>query len=256
MATKQGTKVVTKEWYEVEAPKQFKNIIVGEIIADSPTKLIGRTVVIALSEITRNIRLQGVNVKFRIYDVLNKRAKTNFVGYEITPPAVKRFVSRRKNKIDDSFVVLTKDNIAIRIKPLVITAFMTKGVVEKRLRAKIRELLFKAIKEMNYEDFSQVLISHKLQDGLRAELSKVYPIRTFEIRMFEITKSKPTKIEIREDFQEKRKSKKEEIEEEQTAEQEVEQQETKTGKSEQENKEQEIKGANQEKKKKREEKSE
>ncbi|MGC8929899.1 MAG: hypothetical protein ACP5OZ_05250, partial [Candidatus Woesearchaeota archaeon] len=215
MAKKQATKVVAKEWYEVEAPKQFRNIVIGEVTADSPNKLVGRTILIALSEITRNIRLQGVNVKFRIYDVQNKRAKTNFIGYEITPPAVKRFVARRKNKIDDSFVVLTKDNIAIRIKPLVITAFKTKGVVEKRLRAKIRELLFKTIKEMSYDDFSQNLISHKLQESLRSELSKVYPIRTFEIRMFELTKSKPTKIEIKEDFQEKRKSKKEEIEEEQ-----------------------------------------
>jgi ribosomal protein S3AE len=220
MATKHATKVVTKEWYEVEAPKQFRNIIIGEVTADSPNKLIGRTIFISLSEITRNIRLQGVNVKFRIYDVLNKRAKTNFIGYEITPPAVKRFISRRKNKIDDSFVVLTKDNIAIRIKPLVITAFRTKGVVEKKLRSKIRELIFKNLKEMSYDDFSQALISHKLQEGLRAELSKVYPIRTFEIRMFELTKSKPTKIEIREEIQDKKKSKskKEEIEDETQAE--------------------------------------
>ncbi|MEM2121083.1 MAG: hypothetical protein QXU20_00270 [Candidatus Woesearchaeota archaeon] len=217
MTKKQTAKVITKEWYEVEAPKQFKNVIVGEVTADSPNKLIGRTVVIALSEITRNIKLQGVNVKFKIYDVQNKRAKTNFVGYEITPPAVKRFVSRRKNKLDDSFVIITKDNIPLRIKPLVITAFRTKGVVEKRLRSKIRELLFKQIKEMSFDDFAANLVSHKLQEGLRAELSKIYPIKTFEIRMFEITKSKPTKIEIKEEDSQERKKKsksKEKFEEE------------------------------------------
>ena len=195
---KQKVKVVKKEWYEVHAPKQFGKVLIGEVTSSDPKKLIGRTIKIPLSELTRNIRLQGIHIKLRIHDVSTKNAITIVEGYEILPAMLKRYVRRRRTRVDDSFVVETKDNVRVRVKPIIITAFKTKGEVVKNLRATMRKLLSDIIKNSSYDDFVSGVVNHKLQGELMAKLNKLYPIKYCEIRKFEITKAKPTKIEYKE----------------------------------------------------------
>ena len=210
MPRKQTSKVVSKEWYEVEAPKYLRNMHIGEVLSSDPKKLVGRKLRVSLSEITSNVRLQGVNVIFQIFDVSNKKAKTKVVGYEMSHFIVKRYVSRRRSKLDDSFIVKTKDGINVRVKPLIITVFKTKGVVKKKIRLRAREELFKAISNLRYEEFVSSVINHKLQVDVRSKINKTYPIKNFEIRRFEITRLKPTKIKTT--SEEKEKGRKEEEE--------------------------------------------
>ncbi len=194
---KQKIKVIKKEWYQVKAPKQFGNAIIGEISASEPEKLIGRRVDLPLSELTRNVRLHGIHVKLKIHDVSTKNAITFVEDYEILPAMLRRYVRRRRTRIDDSFVVQTKDGVNVRVKPIIVTAFKSKGDVNKSIKNKARELIYKAIKESSYDDFVSAVINHKLQAELIKELSKVYPIKYFEIRKFVVTKAKPTKIEVK-----------------------------------------------------------
>ena len=204
---KQKIKVIKKEWYQVKAPKQFGNAIVGEIAASDPEKIIGRRVDLPLSELTRNVRLHGIHVKLKIHDVSSKKAITTVEDYEILPSMLKRYVRRNRTRLDDSFVIQTKDEINVRIKPIVVTAFQSKGDVNKNLKKTMRELIAKRTANSSYDDFVSDVINHKLQTDIIKKLTKVYPVKYFEIRRFVITKAKPTKIEVKE-------TKKEEVENE------------------------------------------
>ncbi len=194
-------KVVKREWYEVQAPKQFGRAIIGEITSSDPKSLIGRSLNIPLSELTRNMRLQGIHLKLRIHDVSTKRAVTIVEGYEVLSSMLKRYVRRNRTRIDDSFVVETKDKIKVRVKPLLITAFKSKGDVSRNLALTARELVYKEISNMSYDDFVTAIVNHRLQSSLIRKLAKIYPVKYFEIRRFEITKAKPTIIKRNEKIQ-------------------------------------------------------
>ena len=195
---KQKIKVVKKEWYQVKAPKQFGNAIIGEISASEPQKLIGRRVDLPLSELTRNVRLHGIHIKLKIHDVSTKNAITFVEDYEILPAMLRRYVRRRRTRIDDSFVVQTKDGINVRVKPIIVTAFKSKGDVNKNLKQTSRELIYQRVSSSSYDDFVSDVVNHKLQSDIIRKLSKVYPVKYFEIRKFVLTKAKPTKIKVEE----------------------------------------------------------
>ncbi len=200
---KQKIKVVKKEWYQVKAPKQFGNAIIGEISASEPQKLIGRRVDLPLSELTRNVRLHGIHIKLKIHDVSTKNAITFVEDYEILPAMLRRYVRRRRTRIDDSFVVQTKDGINVRVKPIIVTAFKSKGDVNKNLKQTSRELIYQRISNSSYDDFVSDVVNHKLQSDIIKKLSKVYPVKYFEIRKFVLTKAKPTKIKVEEEAKNK-----------------------------------------------------
>ncbi len=200
---KQKIKVVKKEWYQVKAPKQFGNAIIGEISASEPQKLIGRRVDLPLSELTKNIRLHGIHIKLKIHDVSTKNAITFVEDYEILPAMLRRYVRRRRTRIDDSFVVKTKDGMNVRIKPIIVTAFKSKGDVNKNLKQTSRELIYQRVSNSSYDDFVSDVVNHKLQSDIIRKLSKVYPIKYFEIRKFVLTKAKPTNIKVNEKVENK-----------------------------------------------------
>ena len=174
-----------KKWYEVLASKHFNNIPVGESVAYEDKGLIGRVMKVNLGTLTRDAKLQNVRIKFKINEIKDEKAYTEVKGYELSGSYVKRIMRAVISKIDDSFIITTKEGIKLKLKPLVLTKHKAQKNVLKGLRGLIRKEINDYIKNEVYDKFISDLISKKIQRDIRNKLSKIYPVGVVEIRMME-----------------------------------------------------------------------
>ena len=181
-------KTARKDWYQILAPKVFRNVVLGESLVYEPEQMIGKGINQNLMSLTNDIKKQNISIHFEVVNVENGKGNTNIIGYHMLNSSVKRLVRRNISKIDMSFVCQTADKKNIRIKPLLITRLETSGSIGAKLQKNTKEFLTKYIGELSYDNFTSDLIGHKLQDGLRAHLKKVYPLKVCEIRVMEFLK--------------------------------------------------------------------
>jgi len=178
--------VKKKRWYSVKAPKVLNNVAVGETPSADPGLLEGRVLSMNLSNVVRNIKKNNLVVKFKIIEIKGNECVTDFVGYEIVPAHVKRLVKRSKCRIDDSFVVESKDKKSVRVKPLLLTRDKTCNSVLSSLRKTAKEHLTKKLASMDYNEFLNKLLVGDIQRELKGNLKKVYPLSIVEIRALKL----------------------------------------------------------------------
>ena len=186
MAKKVRTKAKKKIWIQLVAPKIFNEQVLGEIPLLEPSSAIGRHVTVNLMTLTRDMRKQNTNVQFEITEVKGSRAHTKMLGLRVMPAAVKRLMRRNKSKVDESFVVQTKDDVYITPKPLLVTTSATHKSVLTVLRSKVREILALECKKMDYDKLIIDIISNNMQRGIKDKLKKIHPLRICEIRSMKI----------------------------------------------------------------------
>jgi len=193
VAKKAGRKVRKKQWFQIVAPKLFHNQVIGEIYLYEAADAIGRYVNANLMNLIRDIKRQNINIKFVINRVSDNKAFTDVAGYEMIPASIKRMVRRGKSKIEMSLVAETSDKKKVRIKPVLITRNLVKSSVSLGLRKKAEELVIKNFKKSIYTNLVQAIVSHKFQVDLKRSLSKIYPLRIFEIKGMQIEKEAKAK---------------------------------------------------------------
>lgn len=204
MATsKTSIKKRKKSWYGIYAPECLKKQQLGESIVYTSNDLIGKSLKLNLSMFTNDMRKQNVDVKFSVKTVVDSKAITAITGIELTAAYTKRLVRRGRNKVDDSFLLVSKDKQLIRIKPFIITNARTERSVTSRLRLELRKLLSKNVASTSAEDFFMNLINQKIQKELRDTLSKIYPLKFVDVRQAYIAKKSTSGliIEATEDVQ-------------------------------------------------------
>jgi len=179
-------KVIKKQWYPILAPKIFQSEVIGETHVYEPSQMVGKGITKNLMNLTNDVKRQNININFKIVDVENGKGLTNIVGYYMVQSSIRRLIRRNIEKISMSFPCRTSDNKNILFKPLLITRFSTTGSVATKIRKNAQDSLVKYISAISYDNLVNDLISHKLQNSLKKELSKIYPLRICEIRSMEI----------------------------------------------------------------------
>ena len=187
--TKGALLIKKKLWTPIMAPAIFDNKPIGEIYLEDAQTAIGRKITVSMMILTGDPQRQNVLVSFKIIKAENNQLQTEIIGFAITPVAVRKMMRRGRERISDSFVVKTKDGIALRIKPVLITRGRAKGGVTVYVRKHLRVNILRAVTASNYIDFIQDLISHKFQSELRQKLSKIYPLQICELRDVKIETS-------------------------------------------------------------------
>jgi ribosomal protein S3AE len=190
-------KVIKKEWYPILAPKIFQNAVLGETYVYEPEQIIGKGITKNLMSLTNDVKRQNININFEVADVKNGKAFTNIMGYYMVQSSIKRLVRRNIEKIDMSFSCKTSDNKNLQIKPLLITRAATTGSVATKIRKNAQDFLVKYISSISYDNFVNDLVTYKLQNSLRKEMNKIYPLRVCEIRSMEIVDLEKKQAESR-----------------------------------------------------------
>jgi len=174
-----------RKWYILLASKEFNSVEIGDTLSSDPSLLINRTVEVNLAFLTNDMKKQNMRVTFKVTKLEEDGAHTELVKYELITAFLKRLVKRDRSKIEDSFLAQTKDDINVRIKPLIVTKNETNGIIESKLRNEIRDFLIKSIKTVDYNELFMNIINHGLQNSLRDNIKKIYPIASSEIRILE-----------------------------------------------------------------------
>jgi ribosomal protein S3AE len=178
-----------KKWVSIYGLKDFKDVQLGESYVSDSNLLMNREIEVNLMEITNDVKKQNINVKFKISNVTDNKATADFIGYEIIGSMIRRVVRRSRSKIDDSFIVETKDNIKINIKPIILTKSKVPHSLLTKLRATAREFLIAGFKKYPYDEVVMQLINQDIQKSLREVLKKIMPVSVVEIRMFKKLKN-------------------------------------------------------------------
>jgi len=183
-------KAKKKQFVKVIAPRQFNEQVIGESLVADPRLLIGRKIRINMMSLTNDPKNQNVQVKFEITALKGQNVSTEVIGYTLLPAFIRRLVRKDKRRVDDAFVLKTNDNKNLKIKIFLLTLNKTTNSVLTALRKAIHESLSQKLSKMSYSALINDLVHHKLQNILRREMAKVYPLKQCEIRSLEIITEK------------------------------------------------------------------
>ncbi len=190
MATKKLAKPIDtwkkKKWHRILAPRMFNEAVLGETPALEPDMLIGRTVSVNLASLTKDMKRQGTNVLFEVDNVKGDTAYSHIKKLEITYSSIRRQVRRGRNRIDDSFIIKTKDGKDVAIKPFFLTTTMANNSVNTAIRKKAKEFLKNYTVNLSYDALCSDIISNRLQKTMRSEINKIFPVRMCDIRVLEV----------------------------------------------------------------------
>jgi len=168
------------------APKLFKEKELGKIMVSDPEKLVGRKISFSVMELADNIDKYYMKFIFRVKNIENKKAFTEFAGSECLRDYISRMVLRGVRRVDVIKDFVTKDSIKIRVKGLAIISRKAKSTIQKKIRSRLQELLKEEVESGTLDDFIGKIISDEAKFRILAELRKIYPIRNFEIRKTEV----------------------------------------------------------------------
>ncbi|MBW2967261.1 hypothetical protein KY362_02130 [Candidatus Woesearchaeota archaeon] len=175
-----------KRYFPLLAPKVFQERELGKSIAYESDSLVGRSVAVNLMSLTGNIKKQNIVITFKVDKVRGDTGYTRVDKYEVVPSAVKRKVRRQRDRLDESFQCVTKDNKIVRIKPLVVTSVRTSSLVKTSLRKHLIQQMMNAIRKIDYDSFVMELVNDRFQKDIKNKINRVVPIRSVDVRIMKL----------------------------------------------------------------------
>jgi len=172
----QELKKKKKKWIPILASKEFHNQEIGETYVEELEQCIGRTLEVNLMMLTRDPKRQNFNVKFRITEVKNNQALTELISYSMQVAQLKRITKKGKNKVEDSFIYKTKDNLSIVIKPIMLTRTLAYKTTLQLIRKQSRLFLTNYTKDKTYPQVMKDIVDNNLQREVRNGIKKFYPV--------------------------------------------------------------------------------
>jgi small subunit ribosomal protein S3Ae len=177
---------IKKLWYDILAPKQFGEKKIGESLAAEPKQLIGRVVKVALSDLGDEFQKFYLKLVLKVVDVAGTQAKTEIIGHDCMYERIYRMVQRRVRRVDCIQDIKTKDGRKLRVKTVLIIPRRVGTSIKDSVRAKLKEVVGRDVSALSFDEFINAVIGDKLQQSVRAECKKLYPIGQVEVRKSEV----------------------------------------------------------------------
>ncbi len=175
-----------KKWFQIISPPAYDSQFVGETLAEEASKVVGKTIVVNVMHLTRNIKKQNLNLTLKVTDVAEGKANTRAFAFEMQPGSIKRLIRGGRDRIDESFITKSKDGQYSRVKPLFITRNHQPASVCTKIRRLSTSFLRKYVAEVSFEEFVRDTVEGKVQKMLKDKLAKVTPLRNVEIRRIDL----------------------------------------------------------------------
>ncbi|MBS3052149.1 MAG: hypothetical protein J4428_02160 [Candidatus Aenigmarchaeota archaeon] len=179
-------KIKGKEWYSIVAPELFSNKVLGQTPVDDQKKLIWRKVETPLINLTNDMNKYYFKVNFRIINIKDKNANTEFSGLECLRDYVSRMIRHGIDRIDTVQKLTTKDDKKIIVKSVLVTNRKVKRGTEKSINDFVKNNIKKIVESNKLDLFLTKVIDDSVKRQVMKEGSKIYPIRNFEFRKIEV----------------------------------------------------------------------
>ena len=178
--------VLKKQWYEVISPKMFGEKVIGETLAVDSKQLINRTIEVNLMSLIRDYSKFYIKIYLQVERVENNKAYTKFIGHEVVRERIYRMIQRRLRRVDSITDAETKDGKKIRLKLVFSLLKRVNNSIKTAARKKAKECVEKAVKDNDLEGLVKMITAGSLQEELRKEVKKIYPVGNLEIRKSEV----------------------------------------------------------------------
>jgi small subunit ribosomal protein S3Ae len=175
-----------KVWYDIYAPKTFKETFLGSIPAASPESVMGRIIEVLLYDITNNFKHTYIKLKFKITNIVGTRAETRFWGHELTRDFIRSMIHRGSSRIDAIFNFTSADGFSYRVSTFVITRRRAKQSQKKTMRRIIRQVISEFAKNMPHDHFVRGMIFGKFALNIMKIVKTIYPLRECQIRKVKV----------------------------------------------------------------------
>ncbi|SVB16317.1 uncharacterized protein METZ01_LOCUS169171 [marine metagenome] len=184
--TKVKDKWKNKTWYRLHAPSMFNYTIMAHTPADNPEFVNGRVAEVPLEKLTGDFTQKNFMIKFRVNDIRGSNAFTSFDGHRLTSDYKRALTRRRNSRIDCNFVLKLKDEVKIRIKPIIMVDKRIKKSQERVLRAIAHENIENTISKLSISEALKKIYSGELNKEVAAKLKSTYPTKRVEISKIEV----------------------------------------------------------------------
>ena len=134
---------------------------------------------------TGDARKQNTSITFETSKVENGTVFTKVKKLQMNPNSLKRMIRKGKDRIDLSFLCATKDEKIVRIKPFVVTRNKVGGTALTDMRKLLEDVIRFEVNQVNFDTLTRDIVSGKMQKAVKQRLSKIYPVRSSEIRALE-----------------------------------------------------------------------
>lgn len=174
-----------KSWYAVHSPSVFGEEVIAEIPSLKDSTLIGRTVKVSLSELTKNYKQMHTTAILKITGVDGKKAKTEYFGQELLKDALARLIRRWSSRVDSIQDIKLKDK-KMRLKMTIITAKKANTTVRENLRATTIKISNEMLAGRPLDEAVMTLNNEKLTRVIHEAAAKIFPVRSVEVRKVEV----------------------------------------------------------------------
>ena len=164
----------------------FNYTIMAHTPADNPEFVNGRIAEVPLEKLTGDFTQKNFMIKFRVNDVRGNNAFTSFDGHRLTSDYKRALTRRRNSRIDCNFVLKLKDEVHIRIKPIIMVDKRIKKSQERVLRAIAHENIEKIISKLSISEALKKIYSGELNKEIAVKLKNTYPTKRVEISKIEV----------------------------------------------------------------------
>jgi small subunit ribosomal protein S3Ae len=175
-----------KEWYRVMAPEMFNNALIAETMADTPEKLIGRTVETTMRELKGDISKTHLKLRFQVNDIKGSDAYTRFIGHSLASDYIRRLSRKRRSQIDEAYSVLTKDGSKLTVKALALAEKKIQSSQRTAIRNVMKDTINESARNKPLGGFIKEMISGGLSANIFSKCKLIYPLKRVEIRASEI----------------------------------------------------------------------
>jgi len=197
VARKMKDKWKAKTWYTILAPPSFDNVTIADTLADKPVNLINRVTEVSLQDLTNDFRKSHIKLYFKIHNVEETNAHTQFVGHTLTSDYLRRMIRRKRSKIDGVYDATTRDGATIRVKPFATTDKRIQNSQRKIVRETMKKTILDRAKVSTLSEFMESTIDGKIGSDIYKNCKKLYPVKRVEVYKTQVL-SPPT-IEIEEE---------------------------------------------------------
>jgi len=189
-------KWMIKKWFTVYSPALFNGIEIGEVPANEPSYLVGRTIEITLFDITKDLSHLHIKLRFQIDRVEGDKAYTRFKGMELTRDYIKSLIRRGSSLIQLIQDINTTDNAVLRVTILAMTPTRCKTSQKKAIRKSFVNALTELSNKLDFNGFIKAAVYGDISNQLFAVGKKIYPLRKVEVFKIKILRY-PTGGEVK-----------------------------------------------------------
>ena len=189
-ARKQRDKWKSKRWYSIRAPRNpYSFKVIGETLSENPENGVGRIHEVTQNEMDNDFTKMHIKLRFRVTEVLNQDAITEFIGHEVQRDHFRRQVRRNRGKVDMVIDVVSEDGFYVRFKLVVISPKRIKSSMKTVIRNIVKDRLYKVASTTTWLKLQASLLDGNLENEVKDSCSSIHSVRSVVFHKSELRQS-------------------------------------------------------------------